>query len=183
MIKYSTHIYFNIIIIISLFLVTNCNVSNSQPTSSFLTTRSELISGVSMEAPPNPVDSSCFKNMNRIGAKWVSIIPFAFSRPGQTGVQYNSGRQWWGEREEGIKACIELAHAQKMKVMLKPQLWIGGGVYTGHFTCDTDSAWVEWEKNYLKYILHNAKIAENTKADLFCIGTEMDAAVKQRPHF
>ncbi|MFN0083402.1 MAG: glycoside hydrolase family 113 [Ferruginibacter sp.] len=145
--------------------------------------RKFLISGISLEASPNAIDSSCFANMKRINAKWVAIIPFAFSRPGQTGIQYNSQHQWWGEREEGIVTCIQLAHKQNMKVMLKPQLWIGGGLYTGHFKCETDSAWNEWENNYLKYILHNATLAQKTGAELFCIGTEMDNAVKLRPAF
>ncbi len=175
----------NNFLIASLFIgILNCNVSNSKPSFTEVNQkRRNFISGVNMEAPPNPVDSTCFNNMHRIGAKWVSLIPFAFSRPGQTMVQFNADRQWWGEREEGIVACIQLAHAANMKVMLKPQVWIGGGSYTGHFTCENESAWKEWEQSYLKYILHNAIIAENNKADLFCIGTEMDAAVKERPLF
>ncbi len=184
MIKYLTKVNSNIFIAVTLLFVNNCNVSNNTTLSSeLLPAKNNLISGINMEAPPNEVDSSCFTNMHRIGAKWVSIIPFAFSRQGQTIVRYNEGRQWWGEREEGIVACIKLAHLTNMKVMLKPQLWIGGGEYTGHFSCKTDSAWKEWENNYLKYILHNASIAQKTKADLFCIGTEMDAAVKERPQF
>ena len=182
--KYFTKQNINFFIAVSLLFVNNCNVSNTKPSFNVgLPERTTLISGINMEAPPNPVDSSCFTNMHRIGAKWVSIIPFAFSRQGQTIVRYNEGRQWWGEREEGIIACIELAHKSNMKVMLKPQIWIGGGVYTGHFVCETDSTWREWENNYLKYILHNATIAKNSKADLFCIGTELDASVKQRPQF
>lgn len=184
MIKNFNQINIQILFAFILVSVCNCNVSNSKPHfAETFSVRKNLISGVNMEAPPNPVDSTCFTNMHRIGAKWVSIIPFAFSRQGQTTVQYNAGKQWWGEKEEGIVACIQLAHAANLKVMLKPQLWIGGGVYTGHFKCNTDSAWGEWEKNYLKYILHNAIIAENNKADLLCIGTEMDAAVKERPVF
>jgi hypothetical protein len=184
MIKYLATIHTNILIAFVLTSVHSCNVANSKPSfTETVTVRKKFISGVNMEAPPNPVDSGCFINMHRIGAKWVAVIPFAFSSQGQTIVQYNGDRQWWGEREEGIVACIKLAHDANMKVMLKPQLWIGGNVYTGHFKCDTDYAWNEWEKNYLKYILHNATIAENSKADLFCIGTEMDAAVKERPIF
>lgn len=184
MIKFFTQMNIKLLMAFVILSVHNCNISNSKP--SFpekIPLKQNLIAGINMEAPPNPVDTSCFTNMHRINANWVSIIPFAFSRQGQTTVQYNSGRQWWGEREEGIVACIQLAHASNLKVMLKPQLWIGGGVYTGHFTCATDSAWKEWEKNYLNYTLHNAIIAEKNKADLFCIGTEMDAAVKERPLF
>ncbi|MFC4261856.1 hypothetical protein ACFOWM_03115 [Ferruginibacter yonginensis] len=141
------------------------------------------IKGITLEAPPNPIDSIVFKNMQRINADWAAIIPFAFSRKGQPAIQYNSPRQWWGEREDGIIKSIELAHQQKMKVMLKPQLWIGGGEYTGHFTLDGDSSWAIWETNYKNYIMYNAMIAAKTNTELLCIGTEMDETVKQRPQF
>ena len=182
--KYFTKLHINILFVFAIVLMQECNVSNNNTSvNKHSSKRNDFISGINMEAPPRSIDSSCFTNMHRIGAKWVSIIPFAFSRQGETMVRYNEGRQWWGEREEGIIACIELAHKSNMKVMLKPQLWIGGGVYTGHFKCDTDSSWKVWEGNYLKYILHNATIAQNTKADLFCIGTELDFSVKERPVF
>ena len=160
------------------------NISRNTPSfSDTIIINKKFIAGVNMEAPPNAIDSSCFINMKRIHANWVAFIPFAFSRQGQPTVQYNASRQWWGEREEGIVACIKMAHAQNMKVMLKPQIWIGGGVYTGHFKMDSDTGWLRWEENYKNYILHSAKIAEDNKAELFCIGTEMDEAVKLRPLF
>ena len=166
-------------------LISSCyNISRSTPPfSDSIVANRNFISGVNMEAPPNEIDSSCFINMKRINAQWVAFIPFAFSRQGQPTVQYNASRQWWGEREEGIVACIKMAHVQNMKVMLKPQIWIGSGVYTGYFKMETDTGWLRWEANYKDYILHNAKLAEDNKAEIFCIGTEMDEAVKLRPLF
>ncbi len=177
--------YCYIFLLICSVLNSSCyNISRSTPPlSDTITVNKNFIAGVNMEAPPNEIDSSCFINMKRINARWVAFIPFAFSRQGQPAVQYNASRQWWGEREEGIVACIKMAHAQNMKVMLKPQIWIGGGVYTGHFKMETDTGWLRWEENYKNYILHNAKIAEEYQAEIFCIGTEMDEAVKLRPLF
>jgi hypothetical protein len=143
----------------------------------------KFIAGVNMEAPAQEIDSTCFTEMKSINAEWVSFIPFAFGRQGQANVIFNSGRQWWGERREGIVACIKMAHAQNMKVMLKPQLWLAGGEYCGYFKMDSDVGWQRWEENYKNYILFNAKIAEENNVELLCIGTEMDAAVKYRQHF
>ena len=100
--KYLIKLNINFITAFIFLFVNNCNVSNHKPSlTEVLPIRKNLISGVNMEAPPNPVDSSCFTNMHRIGAKWVSIIPFAFSRQGQTIVRYNESRQWWvKERKE-----------------------------------------------------------------------------------
>ncbi len=40
-----------------------------------------------------------------------------------------------------------------------------------------------WEDGYLDYISHFAKIADSTHVELFCIGTELGNAIKQRPLF
>ncbi len=180
--------YFNIFYFLSLsFCLININCYNVSRNTAFFSDTviayKNFIAGVNMEAPPREIDSSCFTHMKRINASWVAFIPFAFSKQGQPIVQYNNNRQWWGEREEGIVACVKMAHAQNMKVMLKPQLWLGGGEYSGYFKMDTDTGWLRWEENYKNYILHNAKIAEENNVELLCIGTEMDAAVKLRQTF
>ncbi len=141
------------------------------------------INGITLEAPPQKIDSSTFINMQRLEAGWVAFVPFAFSRKNDSVVHYNTTGQWWGEREEGIIACINMAHAQHMKVMLKPQIWIGGGEYTGHFAFEKEEDWQKWEKSYLAYIITHAKTAQQYGVEMFCIGTEMDASVKQRPQF
>ena len=179
-----SHISCSLLLLICCSQVSCYNLSRSTP--SFFDTiivNKNFIAGVNMEAPPNEIDSNCFVNMKRINARWVAFIPFAFSRQGQPQVRYNASRQWWGEREEGIVACIKMAHAQNMKVMLKPQLWLAGGEYSGYFKMETDTGWQRWEENYKNYLMHNAKIAQDNNVELLCIGTEMDATVKLRQEF
>ncbi len=141
------------------------------------------INGVTFEAPPQIVDSTTFASMKRIEAGWVALVPFGFCRPGSPKVMFNSQRQWWGEKDEGIIGCTQMLQQQKMKVMLKPQVWIGGGTFTGHFDAGTEADWLLWESGYSDYILHNAKLADSLGIDLFCIGTELETAVMKRPAF
>jgi GTA TIM-barrel-like domain len=141
------------------------------------------INGITFEAPPQVADSAVFANMKRIEAGWVALVPFGFCRPGQPKLMFNSQRQWWGEKDEGIISCTQLLQRQKMKVMLKPQIWIGGGSFTGHFDAGDEAGWQLWESGYKAYILHNAKLADSLKIDLFCIGTELENAVIKRPAF
>jgi hypothetical protein len=141
------------------------------------------INGVSFEAPPQVCDSNTFVPMRRINTGWVALIPFGFCRPGNLEVVYNTQRQWWGEKDEGVIGCAQVLHRQGMKLMLKPQLWIGRGSFTGHFDAGSDSAWLVWEQGYRNYILHNAKLADSLGIELFCIGTELETAVSKRPAF
>ncbi|MEO7563108.1 MAG: hypothetical protein ABIT07_10970, partial [Ferruginibacter sp.] len=74
-------------------------------------------------------------------------------------------------------------HEKKMAVLLKPHLWIAHGMYTGAFTLHSDKDWQLWEGSYSAYILHFATIADSLKVEMFCIGTELGAAIKERPAF
>lgn len=139
--------------------------------------------GVSFVAPVNPIDSTSITPLKNIDASWVCFIPFAFGAQGQTYLNYNTGGIWWGETSEGIKGCTELAKQQNFKVMLKPQVWFSGGVYTGDFTLSSETEWQTWEQNYRNYILFFAKLSDSIGVDMLCIGTEFEAFVQNRPSF
>ncbi len=165
--------------VLSIFLI-KCNTT-PQITNSLK--NNIIIKGMTIEAPPKAIDSSVYINIKKLNSNWTALVPFAFSKKNEPAVYFNSDKQWWGEKDEGIITCITLAHQQNMKVMLKPQLWIGGGIYTGHFTLQNETDWLLWEKSYTAYLMHNAKIAAENNVELLCIGTEMDATILARPQF
>jgi hypothetical protein len=144
---------------------------------------SHLIHGIGFEAPPHPTDSTIFKEMKTTHANWVALMPFAYVPPSSGHVIFNQARQWWGERPEGIIACAQMAKKQNFQIMLKPQLWIGNGQFTGSYSLTTDSLWQELEKEYANYILFYAQLADSLQIELFCIGTELEIFVKSRPQF
>lgn len=118
-----------------------------------------------------------------VGANWIAVVPYAFTRRGTPVVRYAvAGWQWWGERPEGICETIRLAHAAGLRVMLKPQLYIPGS-WTGDLTFDNDEDWRQWEEQYARYILDMARIADSLNVELYCIGTEFRASIAQRPAF
>ncbi len=110
-------------------------------------------------------------------------MPFGFIPEGGKTVSYNSEWQWWGEKKEGVSSMIEMAKAQNLKVMLKPQIWKRHGSYTGHHSYNNDDDWLDFESSYRQFILDFAKLAEHHQLPLFCIGTEWDYFVKERPQF
>lgn len=136
-----------------------------------------------MVAPVKPIDETAMQPIVNVHANSIAIMPYAFCTLENPVIKYSDKGQWWGESDEGVIACIQLAHQKKLSVMLKPHLWIAHGMYTGAFTLNTEKDWQLWEDSYKKYILNFATIADSLKAEIFCIGTELGAAIKARPQY
>ena len=133
-------------------------------------------------APPRPFSDSAMTEVRASGADWIAVIPYGFSRPGETAVHFDSERQWWGERPAGTRETIRRAHQKGLNVMLKPQIYVPRS-WTGALSFDTEAEWAAWEDSYRAYLLPMARMAESMQVALLCIGTEFKASTAQRPHF
>lgn len=155
-------------------------ISNQPP----ILKNNSKINGLSFVASRDTITQVHLNPLLEINANWVSIMPFAFLKQVDSAhLYYNNNRQWFGERVEGAKQYIMMMHKNEIKVMLKPQIWIGGGEFTGYISMTTEKDWKSFEKNYADMILLYAKLAEETKVEMFCIGTELNSFVTQRPNF
>lgn len=118
-----------------------------------------------------------------VGANWIAVIPYGYTRQGEPRLHYNVvNEQWWGESREGAAATIRQARAAGLKVMLKPQVYIPSS-WTGSLNFASEADWQRWEEDYETYIIDFARVAEETGAELFCIGTEFRSAIAKRPAF
>jgi hypothetical protein len=138
--------------------------------------------GVSLVAPPQPIASESMEELEQLGMNWVSVMPYAFTRLGDTTLIYNAKQQWWGERNEGIRESVRLAQARGLRVMLKPHVWVGEGFH-GDIQFTSEAEWQAWERAYSSYILHFAQLADSLQVPLFCIGTELKNHTLQRAHY
>lgn len=141
------------------------------------------ITGVNLEMPSKIVDSVDLDSVNEINAKWVSLVPYGFTRKGSNLVEYGAAWQWWGETVEGTISIANAAHAVGQKVMIKPHVWVVGDGWPGEFDLTTEKEWKEWEESYKDYILTFAKVADSVNAELFCVGTEYRYAARKREDF
>jgi hypothetical protein len=142
----------------------------------------DVIKGITVVAPPKAIGPLVFKKLTDINTEWVCFVPYGFTRKGSTDVRYNQDRQWWGEKIAGIEVCITEAKKQGLKVMLKPQVFMGGG-WIGDMDFEKEEQWVEWEKNYRIFIMDYLDVAVKNNAEMFCIGTEFNIAVIKRESF
>ncbi len=144
---------------------------------------SDKIKGLTLVAPREPFKNEPMTEVKSVNAEWIAIVPYGFTRQGTPALRYDgTGRQHWGELYEGIKVTIDSAHKAGLKVMIKPQVWVGGG-WIGGLDFATDSDWEKWEKDYENYILPFAHIADSMKVDLMCVGTEVKISATKRPAF
>ncbi|MBK9271123.1 MAG: hypothetical protein IPM48_05970 [Saprospiraceae bacterium] len=144
---------------------------------------SEKIKGINFVAPPSPFKENPFREVLEHHIEWVSVIPYAFTPKNKALVKYNqTDWQWWGETREGVRHTIQLAHQNGLKVMLKPQVYIPGA-WTGTLRFQSEAEWKSWEADYKKYILDMAILSSEYKVEMFCLGTEFSASVKERLPF
>lgn len=141
-----------------------------------------VVRGVSFVGMHHQNERRFVAELDSLGLNWMSQMPFAFQRNGKPEIRFNSSRQWWGERTEGIAVTAQFAKELNIKTLLKPQIWMGGE-YTGKFKLNSAEEWQSWEQDYRKYILYFAKLADSLQLEAFCIGNELQPSVLQRPAF
>jgi hypothetical protein len=138
--------------------------------------------GITIAAPERQIGDEAFARIKSTGCNWVALVPYGFSRLNETKLDYNLKWQWWGEKVDGITSCIISAQKFGLKVMLKPQVYLGND-WIGHLDFKNEKDWLVWEGNYKKYILEFAQIAHHHQIEAICIGTELDNFIKKRPEF
>ena len=145
---------------------------------------SQKINGLSFVASNSTINSEMVQPLLDANANWVTLMPFGFMKnTSQTTILYNSKRQWWGETKLGIAKTAFEFHKKKIKIMLKPQIWIPNGGFTGQISMKSEQDWITFEKSYETFILDYAQVASDSDFELFCIGTELNNFVISRPDY
>ena len=142
------------------------------------------INGVSFVASRELVIQDHVDEVKAIHANHAAVMPFGFVKDvNDPKIIFNTERQWFGERRDGAKQYIEMLHKNGISVMLKPQLWISRGIFTGTLKMDTEEQWKQLEASYRDFILTYADLAAETHVEMLCLGTELEQFVQNRPKF
>lgn len=145
-------------------------------------TTEEIISGISFVAANEKVTAADVTPILNVGATWVGLMPYGFVRKTEHVVHFNSPGQWFGETEKGLIETIKLCQQEGLRVMIKPQIWLRHGEYTGTYL-PPDSAMIVFENSFMDFVITNARIAQEVGADMYCIGTEWKNFIKRDPEF
>ncbi len=151
---------------------------------SMTTFKNEKINGVSFVASRDTISENHVAPVVAIHANYAAVMPFGFIKDlKHPDISYNSNRQWFGETLSGTEHYMLELKKANIKIMLKPQIWVWRGEYTGYIEMDDEATWKELEESYTTFILDYAKVAEESQAELFCIGTELEKFVENRPEY
>ncbi|RIA08662.1 hypothetical protein OE09_0482 [Flavobacteriaceae bacterium MAR_2010_72] len=158
-----------------IFLVSSCAMTSVAP---------KKINGVSFVASRDSINDLHVKPVLNVNANYAAIMPFGFIRDLEhPEIIFNTQRQWFGETRAGATQYIEELKKNHIKVMVKPQIWVSRGEFTGFIKMNTEAEWQQLEQTYTHFILEYAAMAQEAKAELFCIGTELENFVAHRPEF
>lgn len=144
----------------------------------------DKVNGVSFVASRDSITQKHIDPVLNVNANYAAIMPFGFIRDlNSPEIIHNTDRQWFGETRAGAKQYIERLQDNNIKIMVKPQIWIWRGEFTGYLKMASEDNWKKLEASYQSFILEYAKLAEEVNAELFCIGTELNSFVSARPEF
>ncbi|MCH3880915.1 glycoside hydrolase [Tenacibaculum sp. K20-16] len=162
----------NFLFLLLIFLIFSCK------------SQTKKINGVSFVASRDSINDKHINPVLNVQSNYVALMPYSFIRNIETPkIEFNTNREWFGERENGLLQYAKEFQKVDVKVMVKPHLWLRRGGFTGHLKADTEANWIVLENSYRDYILTYAKAAQNMKAEILCIGTELEQFVLKRPDF
>jgi len=142
------------------------------------------INGVSFVASRDKATQEQVGEVLKTNANHAAIMPFGFIRDVHSPeIIFNTDRQWFGETKKGAKQYIQMLQKNGIQVMLKPQIWIWRGEFTGNLKMDSEEHWKALEASYDRFIITYAELAQETNVSILCIGTELEQFVKNRPQY
>jgi hypothetical protein len=146
--------------------------------------QSKKINGVSFVASRDSISLTHITPVLQTNSNYVTLMPYSFIRNMETPkIEFNTNREWFGESENGLLQYAKEFQKVDVKLMVKPHLWLRRGGFTGHLKPNSEENWVLLENSYRNYILTYAKAAEELKAEMLCIGTELEQFVVNRPKY
>ena len=117
----------------------------------------------------------------KANVEWVAVVPFIWQ-------ENEKSSEVASKRDDGIFTrrdslfikTINNLHDKGIYVHLKPHLWLGEG-WRANLNYKSTTEWDTWFATYCSRMLHYAKLAQLTKAELFCVGTELKTSIKAQP--
>ncbi|GAB5398556.1 MAG: hypothetical protein Aureis2KO_01410 [Aureisphaera sp.] len=116
--------------------------------------------------------------------EWITLTPFIWQR------QYNSPEVGVPSADRFQETQMRYAKIKKecnaygIKIMLKPHIWMRENVpgkWRSNIQMADNKSWDLWFDNYEKTMLMYAELAQELGFEQFCIGTELESTVRERP--
>ena len=134
----------------------------------------------------SPKAKESFAALDRLNLNWVTIAFQAMQdTPQSTTIDFKDESL---VSDQQVRLAIRHAKEQGLKVCLKPVVNCRNGSWRGFISffdqdVPAEPTWDEWFESYQEYLVHYAKIAQEEKVELFCVGCEMVMTDKKESHW
>jgi hypothetical protein len=134
------------------------------------------------------LDTTNIKVLNNTHYNWITLVPWGFQdsyKSAKVTHHDSEGKNIKSGNEELFKR-ISLLKSKGYKVFIKPHVWVDtiiDGKWRSAIYPKNDTDWEIWQESYRDFIFRYAKVAEEAKADMFCIGTEFSRLAIEKPLF
>jgi hypothetical protein len=124
--------------------------------------------------------AACARTMRearRLGASWVSVTPFGrVWNLTPSGVSLTFEQPFKANRD-AVKRAVAQAHAEGLKVLIVPHLWVETGDWRALIDPATDEDWERWARSYHGFLREWALVAKESGAEMFSLGVELRSFV------
>ncbi len=123
---------------------------------------------------------AALREARAMGATWVALTPFGRVydlKGGGVDLTFEAPVE---RNTEAILAAIEHAHAEGLRVMIVPHLWVESGGWRALIDPGDDAGWERWAASYERFLLHWADVAERGHAEMLSVGVELRSWVTTR---
>lgn len=108
-----------------------------------------------------------------LGVDSVSLMPFASQpSPSEPRMGFLNGSPG-SETDVGLIHAARCAHERAIRVLWKPQIWVGHRSWPGDIEMTSEEDWQAWWRVYRRFILRHAVLAEWSGSELFSVGVEL----------
>ncbi len=134
------------------------------------------------------MEEQTIEDLLKTNIEWITLVPFGWQENYESekiGRRHSDYSKWTG-RDSSFMKKVEILKAKGFYIMIKPHIWLGksdSGKWRSDISPKTKEGWENWSESYRKFIFHYAKMSQLYEVDLFCIGTELHATVKEHPEF
>ena len=123
--------------------------------------QTKKINGLSFVASRDKIDTTHINSVLKAQSNYVALMPFGFIKElSSPKITHNTNRQWFGETKSGLLQYAKEFQKNEVKVMVKPQIWVWRGEFTGNIEMDSEEKWIILQESYSEFILTYAKAAQ-----------------------
>ncbi len=125
-------------------------------------------------------------HLDSVGVNSISATPFGYMpslEATHVRGEHSGDGIFAGETKARLVRLAEQTKERGMSLVLKPHIWVEGGLWRGHIKPISDGAldWASWWTSYTNFIVYYARLAEEVGAAVFVVGVELASAIEHDP--